>query len=278
MMYTATPALSSMSAMSGSGPVANAIEFPQLNTSNLLIRFATNNTDLITLANATNAVTTWAPEQVGSIPTFNFTRSNTTDSESPQFVANDPTFSKPAITIGFNNRAMNFDGPVNAAFANTGLTWFAVISIIDNTPRTGTFIRYREEGGSFTKNEITQRNISGQNRFRWVTFNPAGDVSHPADTADNTRFIMTYTHQSGNRAILRRNGVEIINTFASHHWQTVGSGSGRRISIGGAGIGTITEECTPTNILDLAFYQNTNTTFIESIENTLATFYGITLP
>lgn len=271
-------ALSGITGVSGISGIVSAeeVSFELLNTDNLLARFATANSDFYTLANAT-AVSTWSPIQLGPIASFDLTRGNTVNSQSPQLIPNDGRFNGfDTFTFGFNNKSFYADN-MNAAFANSSLTTHVVMLFDAATPRSGIVCRYRNPGSPFFSAGLETRNVGGNHKLRWSTFDVGGAGNgDTANTFTNAAvYIITWYKTTTNRQVIRVNGREEVNTFEQTHWNTVGSG--RRLDCGGSGTGTITSECTPSTIADLSFYRNHDPGRVDDVEATLADTYGVTL-
>jgi hypothetical protein len=265
-------ALSGISGVSGISGIAGVadegIPLPSLNTTDLLARFTTDEVSRFTIVN-TDKVTTWSPTQVG-VGTFDLVRSNTVDAQSPVYLAD--VGGKPALNIGFNNKALHANA-VNAAFSNTGITTHCVIQFSE--VRAGVILRYFNPGNNYYVDSST-RGLGAINRIKVNIFDGFVSGYEGGSINTNTLALVTHTHLPTNRHVVRVNGTEILNSFEQSHYNTVGSG--QRLSVGGHGVGTVLSECANAAVFDISWYKTYNLSRIQNVENTLAEYYGITLP
>lgn len=230
-------------------------------------------------ANITNSagnasITAWAPFQAGDGQSP-VTLVNQSGTFFPQFSVSNSTFNtKPVVTVNSNSPLFNNAVPYTDFNYSTGFITMAVYIDVIGTNGATSFEPWSVvEAGNSMKSLWS---ISGNTvlpRLVWTGSSPANAVANAA-ISNNQLYILTFA--GGSPWIIWHANTTIRTQIMSNNqgiwWGNHGTGT-HTLTIGSGG------SSWSLKLAAFAIYNNTQSnTIIRSVENAMATFYGMTIP
>lgn len=239
---------------------------PLLNTSGLYAAWWAEKNVTKTGAN----VTAWSPYQRGAGQALRVL--NNTSSNQPQFVTTDSLLNnKPSIYIN-NLRGFLTNTEIPSGSALDSGHGFVTFAIVANSNTTNVQMSLKDGNGT---DAIRFSQVQDEGRIS-DTFGVGNtQTSNNDGFTQNAGIIVTYGSANPNGPwIIRINQTEILNANLGKWWDDADDGvNGLDLQVGAGGGGGTTGEW---RIGAFAMYGTWNTTVLSSVENDLATRFGIT--